>query len=154
RVFPVLAPLEALSRGARRADQIEPQELRRRALAALRELLGRLGDRRPLVLAIDDLQWGDEDSISVLADLLAPPDPPVMLLVCAYRSEDLETSPCLRAFRRLAGPDRACEWVTLPVLPLDEAEREELARALLADAGPAAQAAAAEIARQSGGLPV
>src|SRR5262249_23066932 len=76
------------------------------------------------------------------------------LLVCSYRSEDLETSPCLRAFQRLAGPDRACEWMTLPVLPLDETEREELARALLAGATPAVQAGAAQIARQSGGLPV
>jgi serine/threonine protein kinase len=155
RVFPVLAPLEAHARGPRRlAEQAEPQELRRRALAALREMLARLSDRRLLVLAIDDLQWGDEDSIAVLAELLAPPDPPVLLLVCAYRSEDAEVSPCLRAFRRLGGPDRACEWVDLPVLPLNEAERAELARALLAGAAPAAQAAVEQIARQSGGLPV
>jgi hypothetical protein len=84
--------------------------------------------------------------------LLGPPDPPILLLVCAYRSEDLE-SPCLRAFRRLAGPERACEWVTLPVLPLDEPEREELARELLSGSA-ASPESVAEIARQSGGLPV
>jgi serine/threonine protein kinase len=153
RVFPVLRRLDGATSAVRRPlEMFDPQELRRRALAALRELLARLGDRRPLVLAIDDVQWGDEDSAALLTDLLRPPDPPVLLLLLCYRSEDTESSPCLRALRKiheLGGIQRH----DLPVEPLSPEERRELALALLDPHDETAAARAESIARQSGGYP-
>ncbi|HEY7422786.1 MAG TPA: protein kinase [Gemmataceae bacterium] len=153
RVFPVLRRLGAVGSAPRRALMVsDPQEVRRRALSALRELLARLGDRRPLVLAIDDVQWGDEDSAALLGDLLRPPDPPALLLLLCYRREETDSSPCLRALRKtqeLGGLDRR----DLPVEPLTPTERRELALALLDPHDETAATRAESIARQSGGYP-
>jgi serine/threonine protein kinase len=154
RVFPVLRRLGAVAEAPRRAIEVsDPQEVRRRALGALRELLARLGDRRPLVLAIDDLQWGDEDSAALLADLLRPPDPPTLLLLLGYRSEETETSPCLRALLKRHELGDGVERHGLPVEPLTPEERRELALALLDPRDETATARAESIARQSGGYP-
>jgi two-component system sensor kinase len=156
RVFPVLGRVEAIAAAGRgRSDVIDPHESRRRAFAALRNLLARLGKQHALVLFIDDLQWGDAESAAALAELLQPPDPPVFLLLGSYRSEELETSACL-------GPLlRAWEQVMpegdlrrLPVEPLTPEEALQLARELLGRAGSAeSQLDAEAIARESGGNP-
>jgi tetratricopeptide (TPR) repeat protein len=152
-VFPVLRRVEAVARATRRIRHApDVHELRRRTFAALKELLARLGDRQPLVLFIDDLQWGDLDSAALLADVLQPPDPPVLLLLCAYRSEDVSTSPFLRTFlpsQEQAGGNLA--RLDLAVGALAAPQAQELARQLLGAGGAAAQADA--IAAESEGNP-
>jgi len=155
RVFPVLRPFEANVPPPRDpSDLSDPQDLRRRAFGALRELFGRLGDRRTLVLAVDDLQWADPDSASLLAELLSPPDPPVLLFLASFRSEDRETSPFLRMITAPEFVGRLGRSREVVIGPMSLEETEALAVALLGGDDPAARRCAAAIARESAGSPL
>jgi eukaryotic-like serine/threonine-protein kinase len=150
RIFPVLGQVGAVAEAAARSLlSPDPHEVRRRAFAGLRELLARVGDRQPLVLYIDDLQWGDVDSAYLISDLIQPPDPPPLLLLTANRSEDAD-SPCLRSLREVLGRAGASDRRDLAVAPLSEAETRELVLQLL---GTEAETDAAGVARESGGNP-
>ena len=156
RVFPVLSSVEAVMLARRELHELpDQQELRRRAFATLRELLKRLGERRPLVLAIDDLQWGDVDSAILLSDLICSPVSPAMLFIGCFRSEDLERSPFLHEIRKsIAGEPGPLDHHELAVEALTQSESRELALALLGRDDAIFRAQAHMVARESGGNPL
>ena len=154
RLFPALRRVQAIAGAQRRVLDIpDSREQRRRAFAALRELLERLARYRPLLLFIDDLQWGDLDSASLLAEILRPPDPPPLMLIACYRSEERQRSPLLGELLEadLAGP--ATEIHELELKELMPGEAHELALGLLGETSATASALANTISRESGGSP-
>jgi len=154
RAFPVLLNVPALADAPQRAlETADPPELRRRAFGALRELLARLGDRHPVVIWIDDLQWGDTDSARLLLDLLAPPDPPQLLLLACYRDDEVESSPFLSTFLKAEiRRDKGKAQRDLQIEPLTLSDTRSLAMAL-SDMDDASPEKAEVIARESGGNP-
>lgn len=89
RLFPLLGEVPAAADVPVRAYPLaEPAALRERGFAAVKELLARIADKTRLVLVIDDLQWSDVDSARLLSWVLAPPDPPALLLVLVHRDDE------------------------------------------------------------------
>ena len=132
RLFPVFQDV-AKTDDRRVEDVRDPVESRRRAFAALRDLFARIADRSHVILFIDDLQWGDADSIALLVEILAPPDPPPLLLVLGYRGDDAETSTQLKNLGSIAaGPHVDHADIELKGLP--ESDARELVQQLLDDA--------------------
>jgi eukaryotic-like serine/threonine-protein kinase len=131
RLFPVMLQVDSVFNAPQREQEVpDPFTLRRKAFAALRELLGRISDRQPLVLYIDDLQWSDADSTTLLEDLLRPPDAPPLLLLSSFRSEDLPAKPFLKALLEKAG-NETCREVLIGSLAKNESH--EMLRELLGE---------------------
>ena len=156
QVFPVLRRVPAIASAPRAAHALDQHELRRRAFYALRDLLARLGDRRRVVIWVDDLQWGDVDSAALLREVLSPPDAPAFLFIGSYRSEYEDRSPSLKTLLAAIprGPD--IDFRDVLVGPLNPEETLLLASRLLEERGrerPMRKERAREIARDSEGSP-
>src|SRR5206468_1235796 len=131
----------------------DPQEVQRRAFGALRELVTRMSDRRPLVIWIDDLQWGDVDSVGIIRELLRPPDAPAFLLLATYRSEEAGSTALVKDLV-VARDEGTLDVRDIEVGPLAREEATVLALALLGRDDDEGRAQAAEIARESHGNPL
>jgi tetratricopeptide (TPR) repeat protein len=147
--FPVLGRVDALARAAQPPEGMDAREVRASMFAALRELLRRLGEERPIVAVIDDLQWADADSFALLAELLRGPGAPRLLLVGTLRTP----APALDAEARLFGPEAAERH--LPLGNLEGAAARALALDLLSSTAPARAGQLADVvARESAGHPL
>ncbi|HLK36444.1 MAG TPA: protein kinase [Polyangiaceae bacterium] len=151
RIFPVLRNARVVTQAADHDGEIaERLEIRRRAFAALKELIGAIAQRAAVVVHVDDLHWGDADSLQLLEALLSPPAPRPLLLVCAHRPEAASSSDALAAMtalrERLAD---ACDFRDVDLDELPPAEAQDLARTLLGSAEDAVVEAIATEARGS-----
>lgn len=118
-LFPVFREL------GRSTSQPDAGSLRGRGLRALRELFLRLRERGPVVVCIDDVQWGDVDSAALFAELIREPSPPAICWVMSFRDADAKTSPLLSRL-----PLAGLSFHDLRLEPLAHGEAEALATAL------------------------
>jgi serine/threonine protein kinase/tetratricopeptide (TPR) repeat protein len=150
-LFPALAAANGVPR-----LRTAPKDARERLLAGvaeLRSLLGRLCRERPVVVAIDDLQWGDLDSADLLTAVIDGPDAPPILLITSHRREESSSSPvllALEAWRTRAADRFTC--IDVPVDAMSEADARSLAHARIGASEGAAPLADA-IAKEASGNP-
>jgi serine/threonine protein kinase len=145
RLFPVLGRSEAVAE-AKGGSVPDAFELRRQGFSELGEIFGRLRDRQPLVIAIDDLQWGDQDSATLLLHLLRQPDAARMLVIVAHRSEGMPDNPVLAMLYEAADGDPRFDARPLALAPLATEAAALLVGVELGDAAPA-------LLREAGGNP-
>ena len=152
-IFPVLERVPSFGEARRRRGvATDLVELRRRAFLALRDMLGRIGERSRLVIWLDDLQWSDQESAALLSEVMRAPDAPVLLLLCSYRAEAGPENPGLHTLLEfLERQPLARTEVDLQPLPVADATM--LAERILGDASEETKRRASAIARDSGGLP-
>ncbi len=138
--LPEIAALEpALGTADAAVDQL-------RVFAAVRHVLESLGTNSPVVVVVEDLQWADQPTLSLLRFLAATMDESPVLILGTERS-GVHRSPELTEIQRLP---RAS---ALALAPLSTTDAQSLASAL-AQERPGRTVDAASIAERSGGNPL
>ncbi|MBV8474703.1 MAG: AAA family ATPase, partial [Hyphomicrobiales bacterium] len=101
--------------------ELPPQDAQRRVQMVLRRFIGVFASPdHPLALFLDDLQWLDAATLDLIEDVLTRPDLQRLLLICAYRDNEVTIADPL--WRRLDAIKAAGAKVTeikLEPLPQD-----------------------------------
>lgn len=148
RVFPVLGRLPSFA-GEGLPRELDSIELRRRAFDALHEIVARIADRQPVVIAIDDVQWGDADSRGALSQLLDAPEPARALWLIGHRTGE-EQSVFVRGLDTLRPAGVEVRTIELAALEIEQARRLVRAHAVEGIEDAAVEA----IAHEAGGSPL
>ncbi|MEO5731324.1 MAG: AAA family ATPase, partial [Byssovorax sp.] len=149
-IFPELdiaASVASMPRPAR--DVMDPVALRNAAFGALRALFHRIARTRLVILAIDDLQWTDADSVVLLEEILGPPDPPPLLFLCTMRPAPEGSPPRLAEKLR----DSMASVTTLRIGGLSSDDAQQLVSTLLQGAELPEGIDASTLIGEAGGHP-
>jgi hypothetical protein len=127
------------------ADPADAATARLRLFDAVARFLERLARRRPALVVLDDLQWADESSLQLLEFVSQPVRPVPLMIVGAYRHDELDAD-AARVLARVAA-----RGDSLPLHGLSSGEVFELVATLVGN--DAARRWAGEVHRRSGGHP-
>ncbi|QRK11164.1 AAA family ATPase [Archangium violaceum] len=135
-------------------QELSPSEAQTRFNRVFQRFLGAVStSEHPLVLFLDDLQWVDPASLRLIQHLIIHPDTPPLLLVGAYRDNEVSPSHPLM----LACKEMLKERVRVTDIRLEPLSLEQLQR-LIADALPGAggeliEPLSAQVHEKTGGNP-
>ncbi|MEO8138356.1 MAG: sigma 54-interacting transcriptional regulator [Gemmatimonadota bacterium] len=138
---PLIPDLERLIGPQPPSPGLEPAEARHRLDRAFRQLLRSIATpAHPLVLFLDDLQWADAATLRLLPQLLSDPDLQGLMLIGAYRDNEVGAShPLKGVIREMAAGGTLVTELTLGPLGQDDV------RALVQETLVGSQAAAEQL---------
>ena len=146
---PALARLlHGAGEGGAPESEASPEAARFQLFDELSSALLAAAEARPLVLVLDDLQWADAASLTLLGFLARRLRDSRLLVIGTCRDTGLV--PGDRVAELLAGV--AAAGTVVPLAPLDDREVDELIAGVLG--GPPAAGLAAEVHRRGGGNPL
>jgi PAS domain S-box-containing protein len=125
------------------APDLAPQEAKARFHLIFRRFLAVFArPERPLVLFVDDVQWLDVATIEMLEQITVEPDVRHLLLICAYRNDEVsEEHPFAKTRNAMRGASINVHEITLAPLTLTDLQ-DLIADALGSPASSVARLAA------------
>jgi len=137
-IFPVLLHVPAIADATldekNQGDAAYTQAV---AFEAARHIFHRLAHRWLLLIHIDDVHWGDEDSVNLMSEIFRLPEAPSIMMVCSFHTEELNRSAFVRPLRfMIAREDPDFIGREIEVGPLEDEQARALARYLLRDIDP------------------
>jgi tetratricopeptide (TPR) repeat protein/transcriptional regulator with XRE-family HTH domain len=127
-----------------------PEARQARLARAVGQLLEAATNHRPSILMVDDIQWADDASAQVFHYLARHACERAMLMVCAYREEDVGSDE--RLARLVESLCRETNARRMPLTRLSKADTETLVGAL-ADSSIVASGLAERLHRETEGNP-
>jgi predicted ATPase len=108
-----------------RAPDLPPQDAKNRFQMVFRRFLGVFArPEHPLALFLDDLQWLDAATLELLEYLASDPDARHLMLVGAYRDNEVSSShPLMRTLEAIRKAGTRMQEIVLAPLRLDDVNR-------------------------------
>jgi PAS domain S-box-containing protein len=106
-------------------QELPPQDARRRFHMIFRRFISVFArPEHPLTLFLDDLQWLDPATLNLIADVLSEPDVTHLLLIGAYRDNEVDPShPLMRKLQEIRQTGRFVYDIVLAPLAREDLEQ-------------------------------